>query len=73
MNFSKIWRQMRNLSDNDTAMENLKNNIDQLMKDASLLRMSQYFVFKDSRKLKKLLVGSKSNKTNEAAHWREQV
>ena len=44
---------MRNLSDNDTAVENLKNNIEQMLEDVSLLRMSQYFIFNDSRKLKK--------------------
>ena len=34
-------------------MENLKNGIDMLVDDVSLIRMSQYFVYNDARKLKK--------------------
>ena len=63
---------MRNLSDNDTAVENLKNNIEQMLEDVSLLRMSQYFIFNDSRKLKKQLLGTANGKKADP-HWTEQV
>ena len=71
LNFSKIWRQMRNLSDNDTAMENLRNNVDQLMEDIALIRMSQYFVYNDTRRLKKKIIGDKKNPGD--SHWTDKV
>jgi len=34
-------------------METLKNGIEMLVDDVSLIRMAQYFIYHDARKLKK--------------------
>lgn len=46
-------------------MENLKNGVDSLLDDVSLIRMAQYFVYHDTRKLKKALAKKKDNKDKE--------
>jgi hypothetical protein len=56
MEFAKVSRQIRNITDNDADMETLKNGVDSLLDDASLLRMAQYFIYHDTRKLKKNLL-----------------
>jgi Ion channel len=51
--FKKVNRQIRNINDPDADMETLKNGIEMLVDDVSLIRMAQYFIYHDSRKLKK--------------------
>lgn len=56
MEFAKVSRQIRNITDNDADMETLKNGVDSLLDDSSLLRMAQYFIYHDTRKLKKTML-----------------
>ena len=51
--FKKVSRQIRNISDIETDMETLKNGIEMLVDDVALIKMAQYFIYNDSRKLKK--------------------
>jgi len=59
MEFSKISRQIRNITDNDADMETLKNGMDTLLDDVELIRMAQYFIYHDIRKIKKQILPKK--------------
>lgn len=52
-NFQLLNRQIRNMSNKDADMENLKNGMDMLQEDYKIMRMSQYFVYKDHKLLRR--------------------
>jgi hypothetical protein len=54
--FKKVSKQIRNINDPDADMENLKNGVDMLEEDVKLIKMAQYFVFHDARKLRKKIL-----------------
>jgi hypothetical protein len=43
--FMKIIRQIMNISDHGTTMENLKNSMDLLVEEIELIRMAQFFIY----------------------------
>lgn len=51
--FKKVSRQIRNINDPEADMETLKNGIEMLCDDVSLIRMATYFIYHDARKLRK--------------------
>lgn len=79
MEFSKISRQIRNITDNDADMETLKNGMDTLLDDVELIRMAQYFIYHDIRKIKKQILPKKlrqstynTNKNEKEDQWTDE-
>ena len=62
--FAKSRVQIQNINDFGADLEHMKNNVDRLVDDVSLIRMAQYFVYHDTRKLKKQVF--KPNKKKES-------
>ena len=50
--FNKINRQIMNIGDADADMENLKNSMESLTDDVAVMRMSQFFFWKEAMKKK---------------------
>ena len=53
MAFQKTSRQIRNINDPDADMEALKNELERVVKDIDVIRMSLFMVYNDIRYLKK--------------------
>lgn len=52
LDFRKKFRQIKNVGDSVANMDNLKNGVDSLLQDVALIRMAQFFIFKNFRKLR---------------------
>jgi hypothetical protein len=56
--FKKVQRQIMNISDHGTTMENLKNSMDLLVEEIEIIRMAQFFIYDgEMRKAKRLRKG----------------
>lgn len=52
LEFNKILKQSKNIGDNDADMDNLKNGVINLINDVNLIRMSQFFIYMNFKKLR---------------------
>lgn len=53
--FKKVTRQIMNISDHGTTMENLKNSMDLLVEEIEIIRMAQFFIYDGEMKKNKRL------------------
>lgn len=61
--FKKITRQIMNISDHGTTMENLKNAMDLLVEEIEIIRMAQFFIYDgEMKKAKRMRKVNKSRR-----------